>query len=483
MFSAVKKYLSVYKNMSVTAKATLWYTFANVLIKGISLVSTPIFTRIMSDDDFGSFSLFWSWYNMLSIFATLNLYHGAYGKGLVQFEEDKNAFASSIVGLSLTLTTVLAAIFFALKKFTSLLDFPYHLLIALFIDIAAMSVIDFWQIKERFNYKYKLCVFVSISSSILSVAFGVLAVFWANKKLEARIFTDMTVKLVFAVVLLTIVIRSGKKLFDKDYWKFGLKFNIPLLPHFLSTYALNHADRLMIGELIGNAEVGYYSIASTIASALQLFVTSLDNALQPYIYNSLKAEDYTNVRKNTRWLFLLIAVMCVLPMAFAPEIIIVFAGRSYASAIYVVPPISASVYFIFVYSMFSKVSFYNQKTQLISFASICCALINIILNYICIPKFGYIAAGYTTLVSYIALSLMHYLNYKKLMKMMQRKNSESLYDITMIMVFGILLIFIMALMATIYKYILLRYAIIIAIVLTLLINWKKIHNIIKVVNK
>ena len=58
MFSIVKKYLSVYKNMSVTAKATLWYTFANVLIKGISLVSTPIFTRIMSDDDFGSFSLF-----------------------------------------------------------------------------------------------------------------------------------------------------------------------------------------------------------------------------------------------------------------------------------------------------------------------------------------------------------------------------------------------------------------------------------------
>ena len=419
----------------------------------------------------------------MSIFATLNLYHGAYGKGLVQFEEDKNSFASSIVGLSLTLTMALTTIFFALKKFTSLLSFPYHLLIALFIDIAAMSVIDFWQIKERFNYKYKLCVFVSISSSILSVVFGVLAVFLANKKLEARIFTDMTVKMVFAVVLLTIVIKSGKKLFDKAYWKFGLKFNIPLLPHFLSTYALNHADRLMIGELIGNAEVGYYSIASTIASTLQLFVTSLDNALQPYVYNSLKVEDYTNVRKNTRWLFLLIAVMCVLPMAFAPEIIIVFAGRSYASAIYVVPPISASVYFIFAYSMFSKVSFYNQKTQLISFASICCALINIILNYICIPKFGYIAAGYTTLVSYIALSLMHYLNYKKLMKMMQRKNSESLYDITMVMVFGISLIFIMALMAIIYKYILLRYTIIIAIVLTLLINWKRIYNIIKMINK
>ena len=483
MFDKIKKGLSAYDKMSLTAKATLWYTFANVLIKGISLVSTPIFTRIMSDDDFGSFSLFWSWYNMLSIFATLNLYHGAFGKGLVQFDEDKDSFASSIVGLSLTLTTVLGGVFLVLKSFSNIIDLPYNLLIALFIDIAAMSVIDFWQVKERFNYKYKSCVFVSVFSSLFSVIFGVIAVLLANKKLEARIFTDMTVKLTFAFVLFAILIVSGKKFFDKTYWKFGLKFNIPLLPHFLSTYALNHADRLMIGNLIGNAEVGYYSIASTIASAMQLFVTSLDNALQPYIYNSLKVKDYTSVRKNTKWLFLLIAVMCVLPMAFAPEIIIVFAGESYASATYAIPPISASIYFIFAYSMFSKVSFYNQKTHLISFASICCALINIILNYICIPKYGYIAAGYTTLVSYIALSMMHYLNYKKIMNNMKLENSENLYDITAIIAFGLSLLLIMLLMITIYEHFLLRYLIIITIVITLLINWKRIYNIIKAVGK
>ena len=58
--------------------------------------------------------------------------------------------------------------------------------------------------------------------------------------------------------------------------------------------------------------------------------------------------------------------------------------------------------------MFASVSFFHKKSVRIMISSLTAAIINLILNYVCIIKFGYIAAGYTTLVCYIAYTLFHY---------------------------------------------------------------------------
>ena len=84
-------------------------------------------------------------------------------------------------------------------------------------------------------------------------------------------------------------------------------------------------------------------------------------------------------------------------MAFAPEVILIFAGKKYMDAIYVIPPIACSVYFIFVYSLYSTIEYYYQKTKSIALATTISAILNLLLNTVCIEKFGYYAAGYTTL--------------------------------------------------------------------------------------
>lgn len=110
---------------------------------------------------------------------------------------------------------------------------------------------------------------------------------------------------------------------------------------------------------------------------------------------------------------MLVAVLVILSMAFAPEIILIFGGRKYYEAIWVVPPVAVSMFLIFLYSLFSNIEYYFKKTGFIALASIVCAVANLGLNKVFIELFGYYAAGYTTLVCYGLLALMHYFFYRK----------------------------------------------------------------------
>lgn len=80
----------------------------------------------------------------------------------------------------------------------------------------------------------------------------------------------------------------------------------------------------------------------------------------------------------------------------------------YHTAIWTIPPVAMSVYFMFCYDLFAKFAFYYEKTKLIMCASVIGAVLNIVLNYIFINAFGYVAAGYTTLVCYVIYSVAHY---------------------------------------------------------------------------
>ena len=97
-----------YNNMSLPVKAALWYTLCNVINKGIALVSTPIFTRILTEEQYGTFAIFQSWFSILIIFTSLNVFQGGYQKGLILYKKDEMNFTSSQLGL----TTIITAIWF-----------------------------------------------------------------------------------------------------------------------------------------------------------------------------------------------------------------------------------------------------------------------------------------------------------------------------------------------------------------------------------
>ena len=99
----MRKLLSKYKEIPTQVKAAFWFMMCSFLQKGIAVITTPIFTRLLSTEDYGRLNVFNAWYGILSIFVTLCLSYGVFSQGIVKFEKDKDRFASSLQGLSTTL--------------------------------------------------------------------------------------------------------------------------------------------------------------------------------------------------------------------------------------------------------------------------------------------------------------------------------------------------------------------------------------------
>ena len=93
----------------------------------------------------------------------------------------------------------------------------------------------------------------------------------------------------------------------------------------------------------------------------------------------------------------------------APEAMFILAPESYAEAVYVIPPVALSL-ILLLYSQFAiNIQFYYEQKWLLVIASIASAGLNIGLNFWLIPIYGYLAAGYTTLASYIVFALANFL--------------------------------------------------------------------------
>ena len=465
-----------YENLSIPVKAAFWYTICNIVNKGIALISTPIFTRILSEEQYGTFAVFQSWFSILIIFTSLNVFLNGYQKGLLKYKDNIDEFTSSQLGFTTTITIIFIVIYCSNIKFwTKIFELSPVLMAVMFLELIIMPALDLWAEKQRFYYKYKKYVVVSLLVSVLSIAGGILAVINSSYKVEARVYSDVLAKAVFAGPLFVFIFFHGKTFFNKEYWKYALAFNLPLLPHYLSNYVLNQSDRLMISHMIGNTQAAYYSVSYTISSMMMLVVSAINNSLTPYIYKTIDLENNMNIKdiKNvTRPLIILVSGLCIVTMAFAPEVILIFAGKRYMDAVYIIPPVAASIYFIFIYSLFGNIEYFYQKTKLISVATCMSAFFNLILNYIFIEKFGYYAAGYTTLICYMCLAFMHFIFYRKILK--EEKYKEDIYDIRVIMLISLITLLIMFMMTITYKNIFIRYTIIIIIISLIIIKRNKL---------
>ncbi len=474
-----KKIVHKYKKMSMPVKAAFWYTVCNFLNKGFALLSTPIFTRIMTEEEYGTFSIFQSWFNILIIFTSLNIFMSSFTKGLLLYKDDQDAFTSSQLSLTTFITLIVLFVYVLQMDFwSSLMDLSPILVLAMFVELLIMPALEFWLSKERFFYRYRNVVFVSIFMNLFCLIVSALSVILLNHKIEARIFSDVFAKFLFAGTLFVFIFCKGKKVFSKKYWKYALTFNVPLIPHYLSNYILNQSDRLMIGKMVGKVQAAFYSVSYTISTVMVLLVTAINNSLTPYIYQSIEKGEEKNIKRAITPVVLLMFVLTVLIMSFAPEIISVFAGNNYLDAIYVIPPVTVSVYFIFIYSMFSTIEYYYQKTGAIAVATTFSAILNLVLNYFGIKLFGYYAAGYTTLICYICLSFFHYYFYKKIIKK-EMPHIKNVYDVKLMVFMGILLFLYMILLSFIYSNFYVRYFIIFVIILVLYLKRKFLIHLVR----
>ena len=220
--------------------------------------------------------------------------------------------------------------------------------------------------------------------------------------------TALPLVLLSVYILITFFI-SAKPTFNKEYYWFSLKYSIPVIPHGLSQVVLASSDKIMIENYLGKTEAGLYSFGSNVAGIVRVTTLSLDNVYGPWFYDQINQENYSKVKKFSSIYIIMMCAFISLIILLVPEIVFIAGGDKYSSSVYAVIPSVTSMFFTFLYTLPSTVEYFYGKTWIIAASSVFSAILNIILNLIFIPRYGYIAAVYTTLVSYIIYFLIHYL--------------------------------------------------------------------------
>lgn len=465
------------REMPVMVRASAAFMICTFMQRGISVLTTPIFTRILTTEQFGYYSIFTSWLDVVSVFTTLKLAGGVFTQALVKFEEKRDELIASTAGLGTTITIAVTLLYLIFRDIVnSLVGMDTFIIICMIVSAWATLMFDMWAAHQRVEYKYKGLIILTLVVSVAKPLTGVLAILQTqNYKAEARIISLVAVEVLCFSWLFLLFIKRGRTFYNKRFWRYSLSLNVPLIPHYLTRTVLNQCDRLMIKAMLGYSEAGIYSLAYNLAMLLTLVNSSILNSFNPWMYQRIKTGEYKKIAPVSYVLLGVIAMAALGLTAIAPEIVRAFAPIEYYEAIWVIPPVTVGMYFLFMYSLYANFEFYFERTRLMTFVSTLGGALNVILNYLCIPIWGYVAAGYTTLFCYMLYAVAHYFGMKKIVK--DKLSNIEIYNMRIIIAISAGLICLSVVMMSFYENILVRYCILLILLSGGFLKRKKIIQV------
>lgn len=457
--------MHISKSVHLTSgmKSAAAYTFASLFSKGLSFITIPIFTRIMSTAEIGTVNLYNSWQSMLTVIATLALTYGGYMVALREFEHERDQYQSAVLTLTSLVAVVLFIVFSVAPDFWSqLIGLDKSLLVLMLIGFLVSPATEFWLARQRYEYRYVAASIVTIVSAILASALSVITVLTLNNQnsshaAEGRLFANFAVLYIVAFVLWCYILVRGRTFICWKYWKFSLALSLPLIANQFAMQIMNNSGKIMIGWFADKSAVGIYGTLASISTICTIIWSALNTSFVPFLYKNLSEQHgRIRIRKLSQLLLLTYAFACMLIVYLAPEAIKLLATEEYYDAIYIMPVIAAAIFQNAVSNLYSNVLLYHKKSSYIMISSAIGAIMNIVLNYLLIPLFGYPAAAYSMLLAYMLLSYSQMIVSNRLHKTVTQSN-ETVYNDKTIIVIQWILIILSVLAIPLYNFYLVRY--------------------------
>lgn len=397
-------------NKNTLVNSAIWYTIGTFALKGINFFTTPIFTRLLSTNDYGIITIYSTWVAIFSIIIGLGM-NGTIGSAKIHLSKEKyKEYLSSILFLStLSFIAALSFVMIFKEQCVSLIGLSYEILILLVVESYFGFVISFATSVCTFEKDHKNYLLTSFASTIINIALSIILILNLNNDLYlGRIIGSVVGVSSVGLIWYFIIILRGKVFFKLEYYKFCLPMALPLIFHNLSHLILNQADKLMLQKMTNEQVVGVYGFSYTIAALLNTIQLALNSAWLPWYYEILSKNDTKNLRSTAIKYLAFFTLLTSLFMLGSSEIIKLFAPSTYWSGIQILPVVIAGYYFVFLYTFPANYQFYLKKTKFIALGTISAAIINIILNLVLIPYLGMFGAALATLIAYIWLFAMHF---------------------------------------------------------------------------
>lgn len=383
------------------AAASLWYIAASAVTKAVGVLSTPIFTRAMSEGEYGLFSLYMSWLGVGSVICSAISQGSVIYKGFEKYGNEKSDFLCSAYRVSFGFCALICILLFTFLPFSGI---GYGLCATMSAQLLCDTAIAVGVAKRRYEYSYIKVVSIALAQAVAAPVLGIILIRGAGLGAMGRIMGLLGISLIIALPLTARAFSRWH--YKKEADLYIIKRALPLLPHSVGAAVSAQADKLIITAYLGTAALAKYSVAHSLGAGLTMTVTALSAALNPWILRKLAKGQTKTVAEVTDCGMLMLSAAVMLLVGGAPEAMLILAPAEYSEALPAVAPIAMSTIPAFAASVCTVGLVSREQGGKASLSAMAALAVSCLANLLFVPRLGFLGAGAALLLSQTVSALL-----------------------------------------------------------------------------
>lgn len=397
------------------AEQTTVYGIGNLLTKLAIFLLIPIYTRFLSVSDVGILALLEMMETFLATIVPFGI-NAALWRYLPEAsgsEQKKNLIFSAFSGTVLTnliLLGALALLYRLIAPFLGLSRVDSWLLLFVILNVFLGAgfrfILGLWQYERRADRFVLLSVSQFVGVLVVTFLF-VVELGWG---LRGAILARTVVYGIIFVSTTSLILVSHLSIPSFKHYKILLGFGVPLIFLALVTPVLTFSDRFFMRVFLSLEDIGVYSIAYKFGMLINMIlVVPLQRSWGPMMYRLGVGNESHEFHRDILFYYSVTGAMVFLAISlFSRPILGIATTEAYLSGASVIPIITLAYFFNGFRQFLMAGAALSNRTPRLAYAASAGMIVNLILNYLLIRNFGVMGAAWSTVVSYLALTVMVY---------------------------------------------------------------------------
>ncbi len=395
------------KTLRSTLKNTAIYSFGTLASKLVGFFLLPLYTTKLSVSEYGVLGILEISGQFLIAFFGLGLYNAFY-----RWYWDKKyiprqrSILFTLIILVFSFSALLTFILWFQDKNISTLLFnttDYALVVRLMLVISVLEAQNILILTLlRLQEKAVLYTILTITKFTVQLLVTIYLMVYQGKKIEGIYLAQLTADILFLLIISPQIFKNITFHFERTLIKDLFKFSLPLLLTSILGIILTVTDRYTLKFLGTLKDVGIYSLGFKLSNFLRtVVVSSVNLALFPVIYKMMSAPNNKRFYSKVMTYYTFGLMFFALGLSFfGKEVVKVMARRvEYWEAFTIVPIITFAIVFSALRDVALTGINLTKKTYILARVISFVVIVNLVLNIITIPVWGYMGAALSTLFS------------------------------------------------------------------------------------
>ncbi len=401
-------------------KGGITFAIAQILTKASGFLLIPIYTRFLTTTDYGIIGYLQVIMQVLSTILMFGFY-GAQTRFYYDYKYKPEEMGSFLYSINIYLLVVLFLVcsfftFYGENVFGPFIDKksipfnPYWILILwiVFFQIFNQIVISYYLCRKNF----KRCATLQYVNFLITTTCIIYFIVVLREGALGQIKGLLIGNFLFFTLFYWDYAKNFRLKFSFNKLKYALSFGLPVVFHLLASVSLNFIDRVILERYVSLADLGIYTLGYQVGMVMSVLVNSFNQAWAPNYYDLMKDKNLNHSWHVKRVFYIwlgVIGTICLIGSMWSKELLLFLTPAKFHKSAQIVPIIIFSYVINGLYFFAVNPILFFKKTKFLPFTTGTAAILNIMLNFLLIPKYGIMGAAYATVISFMFMAVSVYL--------------------------------------------------------------------------